>query len=756
MQENQELATVTATGVATDTAPGTGTTAGIATDATAPNASASSNASAPGNAPAIGNATGATAAAPRTSSLELVKELPRGSVGVVHQARNPQQNRSVALRKFEVPEWLDDVNGVIQKILAEAKAASALNHSNIAKLYTCGYKDCTVFMTAEFVEGQNLKEYMAKRQPEMSEVLQLAEQLLAALDYAHSKGVFHHFLNPTNIKVLPDGTLKLLDFGLLRDKNLLTQSPTKKLENEPYLSPEQVKHKPVTAATNIFNAATIIYQLYTARSPFSGPHLGEVDRAITDVDPHPMQMAHPRVPEAISKVVLKALAKNPAERFANGQKFFVALEEAAKAAPVSRANSTGSMPAYKDGPGPNASQSMKAMPGPNASQSFKAMPGPNASQSFRAVPSGSASQVVKAQTPGTVGTTYVGPSEKTGARKPVSTANHWKVVAAVVGGLVLVVVLAMLFQRHPAEEEDAAAPRSAANAPAPFGRKAEQAIEKAKAAEEQAQDSQESKAHAAPARAGKSARYAAAAPVAPPTAKEGQLIVSSMPMGATVEIEGRAGQQWKAPQTVPGLAAGTYKVTFNMPGYATETRTVQVTGGARTPLDVRMSAVKAFFTVASKPAGAEIWINGKDTGKITPIEFLVEPGAQNIVVRKPGFLEASTDLKLVAGQSVNYAPSLMAAGRTDNIRLVSGGGVGKLLGNNGNGSGMARIEIKTEPKGAQVMINGTPLQKTTPLEVQLEAGNYDITIQKDGFKPIHESAIIGMDDRIKIDRQLTH
>ena len=153
-------------------------------------------------------------------------------------------------------------------------------------------------MTAEFVEGQNLKEFMAKRQPEMSEVLQLAKQLLAALDYAHSKGVFHNFLNPTNIKVLPDGTLKLLDFGLLRDKNLLTQSPTKKLENEPYLCPEQVKNKPMDRAGNIFNAATIIYQLYTARSPFHGPHLGEVDRSITDVNPHPMQMAHPRVPEA--------------------------------------------------------------------------------------------------------------------------------------------------------------------------------------------------------------------------------------------------------------------------------------------------------------------------------------------------------------------------------------------------------------------------------------------------------------------------
>lgn len=748
MQEHPETATetATATGIATDSATGmdsaiTNATAGAAGDA---------NASATGNGTAA-----ATAAAPRKASLELIKELPRGSVGVVHQARSPQQNRSVALRKFEVPEWLDDVNGLIQKILAEAKAASALDHPNIARLYTCGYKDCTVFMTAEFVEGQNLKEYMAKRQPEMGEVLQLAKQLLTALDYAHSKGVCHNYLNPSNIKILPDGTLKLLDLGLLRDKNLLTQSPTKKLENEPYLCPEQVKNKPMNRAGNIFNAATIIYQLYTARSPFSGPHLGEVDRAITDVTPHPMQMAHPRVPEEISRVVLKALSKNPAERYSSGQQFFAALEEAAKATPMSRANSTGSFPAYQGGPGPNASQAIKVQPSPNASQSFRAVPGPNASQSFRAIPSGSASQAVKPPTPGTVGTTYGG-TEKTGARKPVSTANHWKVVAAVVGGLCLIVVLALLFQRHPAEEEDSAASKSAADAPAPFGRKAEQAIEKVKAR----QDSQESKSHAAaapaPARAGKSARYAPAAPVAPPAASEGQLIVSSMPIGATVEIEGRAGQQWKAPQTVPGLAAGTYKVTFNMPGYATETRSVQVTGGARTPLDVRMSAVKGFVTVASKPAGGEIWINGKDTGKVTPIEFLVEPGPQNIVVRKQGYLEASTDVKLVAGQSVNYAPSLMAAGRTDNIRLVGSSGVGKLLGNNGAGSGMARIEIKTEPKGAQVTINGTPLQKTTPLEVQLEAGNYDITIQKDGFKPIHESAIVGMDDRIKIDRPLSH
>src|ERR1051326_4086589 len=746
MQENQETATgtTTATGTATDTSVVTASSA--SGNATASSTSVSNQAS------ATGNVNAAAAPAPRKASLELVKELPRGSVGVVHQARNPQQNRFVALRKFDVPEWLDDANELIQKILAEAKAASALDHQNIAKLYTCGYKDFTVFMTAEFVEGQNLKEYMARRQPEMSEVLQMAKQLLTALDYAHSKGVCHNFLNPYNIKVLPDGTLKLFDFGLLRDKNLLTQSPTKKLENEPYLCPEQVKNKAMSRAGNIFNAATIIYQLYTARSPFSGPHLGEVDRAITDVTPHPMQMAHPRVPEEISKVVLKALAKNPAERYSSGRQFFAALEEAAKAAPVSRANSTGSFPAYQGGPGPNASQQIRVQPSPNASQSFRAVPGPNASQSFKAIPSASASQVVK-PTPGTTGTTYNGPS-KTGSRAPVSTANHWKLVGGVVAGLVVIVVAAMLFQHRTPELPDDPATQSskpATSSAAPFSRQTADAQ-----AAQEVQDTQgQGRSHTS-SRASKAARNAAAAPVAPPAPAEGQLIVSSIPMGATVEIEGRAGQQWKAPQTIPGLTAGTYKVSFNMPGYAIETRSVQVTGGTRTPLDVRLTAVKGFITITGTPSGAHVLINGKDTGKVTPIEFLVEPGTQSIIVRKQGFLDATTDLKVAVGQSVNYAPKLMAAGRTDNIQIVGSVGVGKLFGNGGSSQGMARIEIKSEPKGALVTINGTPLQKTTPLEIQVEPGNYDIVIQKDGYTPIHESAIVGIDDRIKINRPLSH
>jgi serine/threonine protein kinase len=702
---------------------------------------------------AAGTATAtAPAVAPRTASLELIKELPRGSVGTVHQARNPQQNRQVVLRKFEVPEWLDDAQELLKKIVAEAKLASALDHPNIAKLYTCGYKEYTVFMTAAFAEGQTLREMMTKRQPEMAEVLQIAKQLCAALDCAHGKGVFHHFLNPWNIKLLPDGTVKLLDFGLLRDKNLMTQTPAKKLDNEPYLSPEQVKNKPVDRAANIFSAATILYELYTGRSPFHGKHLGEVDRSITDVDPHPLSMAHPRVPEAISKVVLKGLSKNPADRYASGEKFFAALEEASKAEPAARANATGARPAYQ-GPGPSASQAMRAMPspsasqairtGPSASQSMWNPPSPSASQPFKAVPVGSQTQTRQA----TQGTMYGEAGTPAATRKSPPPANHWRVTGLVVGGLCVVVGLALMLQRRPADssaDNATAQPAGpAANAPAPF------------TAESGGGKTQTPAAASSSSRPVKAPRNAPATHVAPPAPAEGQLTVSSVPFGAAVEIEGRPGQSWKSGETIAGLAPGTYKVTFSMPGYAPETRTVQVSGGARTPLDVRLTAVKGFITIAGSPAGAEVFINDRDTGKVTPILFMVEPGAQNIVLKKAGYLDATTELKVAAGQSVNYAPSLMAAGRTDNIQLVSGGRMGKVFGGN-SASGKARIEIKSDPKGAQVTVNGTPLQKTTPVEIQVEPGSYDIVIQKDGYKPVKESAIVGIDDRIKIDKPLAH
>jgi hypothetical protein len=240
----------------------------------------------------------------------------------------------------------------------------------------------------------------------------------------------------------------------------------------------------------------------------------------------------------------------------------------------------------------------------------------------------------------------------------------------------------------------------------------------------------------------------------PSAPQEGELFVSSVPGDAAIEIEGLPGQQWKTPQAVGSLKPGTYKVTVSKPGYAPDVRNVSVNAGNRVAVDVRLTPVKGWLTVAGSPTGASVLVDGRDTGRVTPTSLILDPATHNVVLRKAGYLDSETDIQLAAGQTTSYSPTLMVAGRTDNLKIV-GGGVGKFLGGGGSSQGKARIEIKSDPKGAQVIINGTPLQKTTPVEIQVEAGNYDITLQKDGYKPIHESAIVGIDDKVKIEKSLT-
>ena len=701
-----------------------------------------------------------TPAAPRTDRLELVQEMGRGSVGQVHKAHSPQQDRTIALRQFEVPQWLDDVNELMMRIMAEARAASALEHSNIARLLTCGYKNFNVFVTSEFVEGRTLKDVMASRTPDLDEVLVWARQLLSALDYANEKGVYHHFLNPSNIKILADGSLKVLDFGLLRDKNLLTQTPAKKLENEPYLSPEQVNNKYPTRASNLFTAAAILYELYTTRSPFAGKHLGEVDRAITDSTPHPLNVANGRVPEAISRVVMKALSKDAAQRYQSGQELLTALEAASREprphAQAASKPATGSFPAMD-----TASFKVKAPAGPATAKVRVPVPPPTTTSrtappptttSRTAPPPTTTSRTAPATT---ISRTVPPPTVK---RKAPSSANQWKLVGAVVAGLVLVAGIAMMFQRRPADlpvntqpahTQPAQTSSAPVSQPLPFSQQASAApTDSADAATTSVPEPAERRSTAA--RSSRRARVPREVTEPAPTApSQGQLAVNSNPFGATVIIQGQSGQ-WQTPQTIGPLAPGAYNVTVSKPGYGAVTRSVQVAAGGRANLDVSLTPTQGWVRVGGSPAGAAVLIDGRDTGKKTPAEVTLDPGSHSVTLHKPGYLDASTGIRLVAGQAVSYSPTLLVAGRTDNIRIVSGN---KFFGG-GASSDMARIEIKSEPKGAQVIVNGTRLQKTTPVEIQVDAGSYDITLQKEGYKPVHESAIVGADDRVKIDKPL--
>jgi serine/threonine protein kinase len=676
-----------------------------------------------------------TTTAARADKLEILQELPRGSMGTVHKARLSQSQRVMALRQFEVPQWLDDIQDLLKQILATAQRASQLQHPNIAKVYTCGHKEFSVYVSAEFVDAPGIKEAMTTRTYSLNEVLGIAKQLCAALDYAHDKGVVHYCLTPANIKLLPDGTIRILDFGLLKHKHLLSQTPVKKLENAPYLSPEEVRNRPVDRAANLFTVATILYELLTTRNPFAGKHLSEIERSITDLTPFTLTQAHSRVPEAVSRVIMKGLAKNPAERFQSGEELVTALEEALKgpmrASGLQRSSLQSSVP--------DIGRQTIRIPEPTlaALKKMEAAAGVTTSSG----------QPAAAAAPATTTTTT------TQARKPAPVVKaipsaakkslwQWIAVSAA-GALVLIVFAVMLLKpSKPAQSQSAAGPQ-ATNAgetdvtPPP-------ADNAAPALEVREITSKAAKA-AKPGKTQLPAPTAAAAPTL------GELMVSSIPPGAVVEVEGYS-QKWKTPQVFSAIPLGTYKVTVSLAGYSTETRSVTVVAGNRAATEVKLNATKGILSVGGTPAGAKVMIDGQEAAKLTPAEFLLEPGPHKIVVRKDGFLDAESTIQLTAGQPVSFSPGLNVAGRTDNIKSV-GGGLSKIFGGNNN-SGMARIEIHTQPKGARILINGMPFAKTTPVEIQVEPGNYNITLQKDGYKPVQKSVSVSLGDKLKLNETL--
>jgi len=660
--------------------------------------------------------------------MELMQQMPAGSVGIVYQARNPKLDRVVALRQMQVPDWLDDADDLIKRLLAEARAANGLAHANIAQMLTGGYKGFTVFLSSEFVEGKYLRDHMNSANPGLQDVMALGRQLCAAIDYAHGKNMLHYGLNFGNIKVLPDGSLKVLDFGVLRDKNVYAPPPAKRLENEHYLSPEQVKNRPVDRAANLFSLGTIMYELMTTRNPFAGRHLGEVDRNITDVDTIPASMSHSRVSEPVSKVLSKALSKNPADRFNSGQELMDALEEALKT-PV--APKVATPPAGKNANG------AKPAAAPAVSSANKAFAPKGEGTVFGGAPAGKA-----APAPAPVRNNGPAAVALKPAARPVDKAAQWKIVTGILAAVFVVAAVAISLGHRtevpvaPPEEKPLVLPKIA---------EAPRANEPVAAAPEEVQQ-EDSQRRAVRQRA---ARNNAAPAPAPAAAADGQLSVSSSPDGATIEIGGRTVDSWKTPQTIPSLAPGVYQVKVSKAGYSTESRSVEVTSGGRASLDFKLNALRAVLSIGGT-AGASIAIDGKPTGRFTPAEFSLDPAPHSVTLHKEGYFDFTSNVKLAAGQTTNLIPTLTVAGRTDNIKVV--GGASKLFG--GGSHGMSRLTIRSDPKGAQVAINGSTLSKTTPLEVQVEPGNYEITIQKDGYKTVKKTIVMDAGAKATVDEQL--
>ena len=256
---------------------------------------------------------------------------------------------------------------------------------------------------------------------------------------------------------------------------------------------------------------------------------------------------------------------------------------------------------------------------------------------------------------------------------------------------------------------------------------------------------------AAPAKArfGRNKKNSAPAPAA---SIPGQLAIDSTPEGAQVQIDGRSDPNWLTPYTLAGIAPGQHTVIVSKSGYGQETHTVDVISASKAFLVVHLASLNATMNVASEPAGAAIFVDGKDTMHVTPSVITLEKGMHTVLVRKTGYLDETTSAAGQAGQNYHFAPTLRALGNVDDIKTV--GKFKKIFGGNGAQAGMGKVSIKTSPKGAQIAINRRMLEKTSPVEFLLNPGNYVVDITLTGYKPVQKVITVEQKGNVVIEEAL--
>ncbi len=233
----------------------------------------------------------------------------------------------------------------------------------------------------------------------------------------------------------------------------------------------------------------------------------------------------------------------------------------------------------------------------------------------------------------------------------------------------------------------------------------------------------------------------------------GQLTVDSTPEGAQVQIDGRSDPGWVTPYNLAGLAPGAHRVSVVKNGYTAETRSVDVTSGSKSFLVIRLAQTAATVSLNSQPAGASVFVDGKDSGRTTPTQITMDKGTHTFLVRKQGYLDETTTADLQPGQTFHFVPALRVLGNVDDIKTV--GKFKKFFKGGGDGTAdMGTVSIKTQPKGAQVSVNRRMLDKASPVEFMLNPGNYIVDITLSGYKPIHRVINVDKHGKVAIDEAM--
>ena len=255
----------------------------------------------------------------------LLGRLGSGGMADVWCAEDSMLHRRVAL-KFLHERFAQDEQ-FVERFRREASAAAGLQHPNVVGVFDRGTFDGSHYIAMEYVEGAALND-LIERGISVGEAVEIVRQVLAGARYAHANGIVHRDLKPQNVLVDAEGRARVTDFGIARaGVSEITQTGSV-LGTAQYLSPEQAQGLPVTAASDIYSVGVLLYEALTGRVPFEAESPVSVALKQVSERPQPPSQLNPAVSRALDAVVLKALAKDPANRFASAEEFLEALDAA--------------------------------------------------------------------------------------------------------------------------------------------------------------------------------------------------------------------------------------------------------------------------------------------------------------------------------------------------------------------------------------------------------------------------------------------
>jgi predicted Ser/Thr protein kinase len=261
----------------------------------------------------------------RLGKYELHQLLGEGAMGIVWKAYDTELRRYVALKLLS--SSFRKTKDMQERFVREARAAGALQHANIVTVYDLGDSEGQLFIAMELVEGRDLSDLIALRDPlALERKLDITIEVLAGLHFAHQRGVIHRDVKPSNVRVMPDGRVKIMDFGIARLQKADATGSGAIVGTPTYMAPEQITNGAITAATDVFSVGCLLYELLSYQRPFEAESVHGVLYQVLTTEPRPLRTVAPSIPAALERVVAKAMNKVPHERYESAGQMLASLQ----------------------------------------------------------------------------------------------------------------------------------------------------------------------------------------------------------------------------------------------------------------------------------------------------------------------------------------------------------------------------------------------------------------------------------------------